>query len=218
VRFDPLPAERIAAALGDSGVEAGQAEASARLALGNAARARFLASDDGMALRADVEVFVRDALAGGAGEASSVDPWQPLLTRADRRGAAAQAEVAKAAEKRLEIEPKGRERRALERDFEETAKRDGRRARTEMLELGLELSALAFRDLGCLADGVPDVVLATDRADALAAAAHGRDGARLREAVELCEETRLSLEVNVTEELALSALSFRLRRLVGSPG
>jgi len=218
VRFDPLPAERIAAALGEAGVSPATAEASARLALGNAARARFLASEEGTALRTDVERFVRDALAGGAGEASTVDSWQPLLARADRRGAAAQAEVGKEAARRLELEPKGRERRALERDFEETAKRDGRRARTEMLELGLELSALAFRDLGCLADGVPDVVLATDRADALAAAAHGRDGGRMREAVELCEEARLSLEVNVSEELALSALSFRLRRLVGSPG
>ena len=46
--------------------------------------------------------------------------------------------------------------------------------------------------------------------------AHGRDPRRLREAAERCEEVRLSLELNVTEDLALSALGYRLAGLVGS--
>ena len=41
---------------------------------------------------------------------------------------------------------------------------------------------------------------------------------RLRQAAELCEETRQSLQLNVQEDLALAALALRLRRLVGSPG
>jgi hypothetical protein len=59
-------------------------------------------------------------------------------------------------------------------------------------------------------------VLARDRAPALAAAARGRDARKLREAVERCEDARQSLELNVSEELALTALTLRLERLVGS--
>jgi hypothetical protein len=104
----------------------------------------------------------------------------------------------------------------MEKEFEETAKRDGRRARTEVLDLGLELAAVAFRDLVCVAEKAGSAVLGVDRIEALAPAARGRDARRLRQAVERCEETRLSLTLNVTEELALSALTVRLRRLVGS--
>ena len=57
---------------------------------------------------------------------------------------------------------------------------------------------------------------ARDRVPALAAEARSRDPRRLRTAAERCEETRESLEVNVSEDLALQALTFRLRRLVGS--
>ena len=45
--------------------------------------------------------------------------------------------------------------------------------------------------------------------------ARSRDSRRLREAAERCEETRQSLELNVTEELALSVLGFRLAELAG---
>ena len=71
----------------------------------------------------------------------------------------AEAEVAAERDARLEGEPKGRERTALERQFEETAKREGRRARTEVLDLGLTLVALTLRDLICLAEGAPEAAL-----------------------------------------------------------
>ena len=96
------------------------------------------------------------------------------------------------------------------------AKRDGRRARTEVLDLGLELTALSFRDLLCHAEGASEAVLAVDRCETLAGAARGRDSRRLRDAVDRCEDTRLSLELNVAEDLALSALSIRLEEIVGS--
>jgi hypothetical protein len=48
--------------------------------------------------------------------------------------------------------------------------------------------------------------------------ARALDARRLREAAERCELTRRSLELNVTEELALSALGFRMAALVGAPG
>jgi DNA polymerase III subunit delta' len=216
VRFDPLPAERLAAILEEGGADPATAGACGRLALGNLTRARFLASDEGRALRDDVEGLVRAVLAGEARDPREGEPWAPLLERAEGRRVAAEDGVVRTAKERLELEPRGRDRSALEREFDEAAKRDGRRARTEVLDLGLELAAISFRDLVCLAEGADAAVLGTDRAAGLADAARGRDARRLRAAVERCEDARLSLELNVTEELALSALSLRLARLVGA--
>ncbi len=213
VRFEPLPAARIAAALEAEGVPAERALACAGLSLGNATRARFLASAEGGELRGEVARFVAAALHGGAAE-----PWRPLLERAERARAVAEDEAAELREQRLELEPKGRERRALERDLEEAAKRDGRRARTAVLDLSLTLAELAFRDLVCLAEGAQEAVLAVDSPPDLTGEVRALDGRRLREAAERCELTRQSLELNVTEELALSALGFRLATLVGAPG
>jgi DNA polymerase-3 subunit delta' len=215
VRFDPLPAPRIAAALEAEGIEPGAADACARLALGDGSRARFLAGDEGRALRADVEAMVRAALADADGAA---EPWRALLERAEEAREGAEAAVEDEKRGRMEMEPKDRERRALEREYDETAKRSGRRARTSVLELGLELATLTFRDLVCVAEGAHEAVLATDRVESLAGAAQARDPRKLREAAVLCEDTRQSLQLNVQEDLALSALSLRLRRLVGSPG
>ena len=213
VRFDPLPAERIAAALEAEGVPAERARACGRLALGNAARARYLASAEGEELRGEVEAFVAAALEArpNAGEA-----WRPLLDRAERRRGSAEEAAAQERARRLELEPKGRERRGLERELEDAAKRDGRRARTQVLDLGLTLAALGFRDLVCLAEGADDAVLASDRAPELAPRARGRDPRRLREAAERCEDARQSLELNVAEDLSLAALGFRLAALVGA--
>ena len=147
---------------------------------------------------------------------AGAEPWRPLLARAEAEGAAAEEAVAAEAKRRLELEPKGRERRAIEKEFEESAKRDCRRARRESLELSLTLTALTFRDLICLAEEAPEAVLAADRAPALAEQARSRDPRRLREAAERCEEVRQALELNVTEDLALSALGFRLAALAGA--
>jgi DNA polymerase-3 subunit delta' len=214
VRFEPLPAARIAAALEAEGVPAERARACARLALGNAARASYLASPEGEELRADVEHVVASALAG---DRSSGEPWRPLLERAERRRLGAEDAAATERAERLELEPKGRERRAIERELEEAAKRDGRRARTEVLDLALSLTGLAFRDLVCLAEDAPEAVLAGDHSGSLAEQARGRDPRRLREAAERCEDVRQALELNVMEDLALAALGFRLTALVGAP-
>jgi DNA polymerase III subunit delta' len=213
VRFEPLPAARIAATLEAEGVEPERARACAALALGNASRARLLASPEGDELRAEVETFAAAALGGDPGES-----WKPLLERAERRRQAAEEAVAAEGEKRLELEPQGRERRAIERELEEAARRDGRRARTEVLDLALTLTGLAFRDLVCLAEEAPEAVLAGDRGAALAEHARGRDPRRLREASERCEDVRQALELNVSEDLALSALGLRLAALAGAPG
>jgi len=216
VRFDPLPAQRIAESLTAEGVPADRAAACARLALGSGERARFLASEEGEALRTDVDRMLVAALSGGARGIDEPEPWRGLLARAEERREAAEELVGDARSERLQSEPKGRERGALEKRFDETAKRDGRRARTELLELGLSLAALGFRDLVCVAEGAEDAALDPQRAAALSDAARGRDPRRLREAAERCEEARMSLEVNVTEDLALEALGYRLSTLVGS--
>jgi DNA polymerase III subunit delta' len=214
VRFEPLPAATIAAQLVAEGVTTERAEACARLALGNAARARHLASPEGEELRSEVEQLVATALSGGSD--AGAEPWRPLLARAEAQGVAAEEAVAAEAERRLELEPKGRERKTIEKEFEEAAKRDARRARRESLELSLTLAALTFRDLICIAEDAPEAVLASDRASALAEQARSRDPRRLREAAERCEDVRQALELNVMEDVALSALGFRLAALAGA--
>jgi DNA polymerase III subunit delta' len=225
VRFDPLPAPKIAEAMVGEGVPAERAGACARLALGNGARARFLASEDGEALIADVDRLVGRALAGGGQPSGEPEAWRGLLDRAEERRATAEERIAEEAAVRLASEPKGRERNAIEKQFEDAAKRDGRRARTGLLDLGLTLAALRFRDLLCLAEGAEGAAL--DRAGAERLMASTRrpddeaptavDPRRLRAAAERCEDARMSLELNVTEDLALEALGFRLARLVGTP-
>jgi DNA polymerase III subunit delta' len=50
----------------------------------------------------------------------------------------------------------------------------------------------------------------SDRAEALAEDAQLRDGAAWRAAVELVDDTRARLALNVSEELAFEALAYRL--------
>ena len=214
VRFDPLSADRLTDELLGHGIEPDRAAACARLARGSGERARYLASAEGEALRSEVEALVRHALAGE--EAAADEPWRALLTRAEGRRAAAEDAAAEERADRIELEPTGRDRRALERELEESAKREGRRAHTAVLDLALDLAALSFRDLVCIAEGADETVLARDRLPTLAAEARSRDPRRLRTAAERCEEAREALELNVSEDLALQALTFRLRRLVGS--
>ena len=115
VRFDPLPASQLAAELEAEGVPTERARACGRLALGNASRARYLAGEDGEALRADVDLYVRAMLAGEGRDSAASEPWRPLLVRAEERRDAAERNIAAEAKKRLELEPKGRERKALEK-------------------------------------------------------------------------------------------------------
>jgi DNA polymerase-3 subunit delta' len=216
VRFDPLPSARIAEDLVGEGVPAERAGACARLALGNGARARFLASDEGEALGADVDRLVASALGGGGRAGSEPEAWRGLLDRAEERRVAAEERIAGEAKARLASEPKGRERSAIEKQFEDAAKRDGRRARTEILDLGLTLAGLRFRDLICLAEEADAAVLDSAGAQALVEASGARDPRQLRLAAERCEDVRLSLALNVTEDLALEALGLRLSGLVGA--
>ncbi len=211
VRFDPRPAQEIAARLERDGVDAELAAACAALALGDLQRARRLAAPAGVRLRALAERFARAPLAGSVDER----PWRELLELARMAGEPAVAELERGRDDALELVAR-RDRRRLETEHGERVRRARRRAQTETLDLALALIALWYRDLGCIAFGAPELVAHADRRAELQADAADRDGRVARRAVELVEETRRRLSVNVTEELACEALAFRLEELWSS--
>jgi DNA polymerase III subunit delta' len=214
VRFDPLGEAAIAAKLESRGVAPPASVACARLALGDGERALRLALGDGPALRDHGERFARAALHGRAGQDRA---WVSALAAANQRGRAVEEQIESELAEELETLAKS-EKRKRQTEYSDRAKRASRRARTETLDLVLQLSGLYFRDLACVAAGAPELVHHADRADQLATEAGGCDPVALREAVDLVEETRARLALNVTEELACEALAYRLeRRLSGGP-
>jgi DNA polymerase-3 subunit delta' len=80
---------------------------------------------------------------------------------------------------------------------------------TRALDLGLQLVSLWFADLAFVAYGAGDLVRNRDRLAELEAHA-GCDPARLRDAIELVEDTRERFLLNVSEDLACEALAYRL--------
>lgn len=208
IDFAPLPAEVLEEELaGEAAGAPDEVAAAARLAAGDLERARLLLSDEGQTLRADAERCVTAALEGKSASA----PWKGLLDRAQGAGADAEA----AAREALEEDAQAGIKRSA-KDINDAAKRAGRRRRTEILQLGFELCAAWLRDLAAVAAGAEEVVFNRDRLDQLRAQANGLDPARARRGAELVEETRRGLDLNVSEELALEALFFRLESLLSS--
>jgi DNA polymerase-3 subunit delta' len=206
VDFAPLPAEVLEGELaGEGDAAADEIVAAARLAAGDLERAQLLLSEPGRVLRADVERSVSAALEGTGASA----PWKGLLDRAQAAG----ADVEAATREALEEEAKAGIKRSA-KDLNDAAKRAGRRRRTEILELGFELCAAYLRDLAAVASGAEEVAFNRDRLERLRSQAKGLDPARARRGAELVQETRRGLELNVSEELALEALFFRLESLL----
>jgi DNA polymerase-3 subunit delta' len=198
VEFAPLPADAVQAALGDPSEEAA---AAARLCGGDIELARFLLSDEGSSLRAQAEALATSW--AGAGES----PWTPLLEGAENAG----SEVEAATREALEAEREAGVKRSA-REIGDEAKRTGRRRRTEILDRGLALVTAWFRDLAAVAAGAPELTFNRDRLETLREQADRFDTARARRAAELVEDTRRRLDLNVSEELALEALVFRLQQ------
>ena len=216
VGFAALSPEALAGRLRDRHPDAAadELEAVARLASGDLVRAELLISDEGRALRSAAEACARGARGGRLEDA----PWGALLASAEATGELAaersrSRSAALAAEAGEETGPAARRR---EREGADASKRAGRRARTAALDLGLELIGAWLRDLSAVAEGAPDLVLATDRAAELASDADGLDPRRARRAAELVLDTRRRLTVNVSEELALEALLFRVEFLLAN--
>jgi DNA polymerase III subunit delta' len=207
VRFDPLPAELIEASLTAGGVEEQRARAAARLAMGDAALAERLAAEEGTALRACAEALARAALTGD----TAGRPWLGLLEAAKAAGSEAGERSAEVLAGELELLP-AKERKKHEREALDARRRGERRARTGTLDLGLRLTELWLRDLLCVAEGADELIYAVDRraeleADAALAAQAGGERT-LERAIELVGATRLSLSLNVSEELALESLAY----------
>jgi len=193
VEFAPLPVEAVEAALRGDG-KPDEIAAAARLSAGDLELARLLLSEQGRRLR----------------EQAVAREWGAILKSAEGAGEDAEA----AARDVLEADKEAGLKRSA-RDIADAAKRAGRRRRTELLDLGLGLTAAWFRDLAAVASGAADVAYNRDRLTQLHSAAAGLDPARARQAVELVEDTRRRLDLNVSEELALEALSFRLAAVLG---
>ncbi len=209
VRFDPLPPARIAENLELSDPE--RAQACAALALGDAGLAARLSSEEGGALRGAGEDLVRSALTG----TTDKRPWMGLLGMARDAAAAAGERAQERMEGELELLP-SKERKRYEREGLEARRRGERRRRTQTLDLALRLAELWLRDMLCICEGAPELIHAVDRRAELEgdAGSQNGDGARLREGMELIAQTRLSLPLNVSEELALEALAYRLESLL----
>jgi DNA polymerase-3 subunit delta' len=186
VEFAPLSAEAIAASLAG---DADEVAAAARLAAGDPELARYLLDPDGRRLR----------------EAAEHGDWSQLLKIAEAAGEEAEAGAREA----LEEERRAGAGRSA-REAADEAKRVGRRRRTEVLDLGLSLAAAWYRDLAAAAAGAEEAMLNRDRLEQLRAGAQGLDPAAPRRAVELVQDTRRRLDLNVSEELALEALFYRL--------
>jgi DNA polymerase-3 subunit delta' len=240
VEFAPLPVDAVEAALAGGGAgESGEGASSggappeeiaaaARLAAGDVDLARLLLTEQGRAIRLDAERLVATALGlqpvAGAVAATAeahgpsaddlpprtevtTTPWHGLLTSAEEAGADAEA----AAREALEEEAEAGVKRST-RDVADEAKRVGRRRRTEVLDLGLALTAAWFRDLAATVAGASETAFNRDRLEALRSLSAGLDPRRARRAAELVQDTRRRLDLNVSEELALEALFFRIQR------
>ena len=211
VRFDPLPPALMAERLELSEPE--RARACAALALGDARLAARLSSEEGEALRGAGEDLARSALAGTTDQR----PWVGLLGMAKAAATAAGEEAQERMSSELELLP-AKEGKRYEREGLEARRRGERRVRTQTLDLALRLAELWLRDVLCICEGAPELVHAVDRRAQLEhdAGAQNGDGARVRRGIELIGETRLSLPLNVSEELALEALAYRLESLLAA--
>jgi DNA polymerase-3 subunit delta' len=205
VRFDALSPEQVAQRLQSQGVEPQAALACAKLALGDGEKALALGLSDGPALRAHAEAFARAPING----VSAQQPWRPLLDTARERGRVAREAVEAALEEELAYLPK-KEHRKRTTEFTERARRAERRAATATLDQGLQLAGLWYRDLACVAAEAPELVHHTDREDALTQDAGGVAPGQLQDAVELVDDARARLALNVDPQLLFEALAYRL--------
>ncbi len=181
------------------------ARAAARLSRGDLGRARLLARERGNQIRTAVERMMAGAAADQLGDA----PWLAVLGMANDTGDQAGERVA--AELGGEVKEGIKHTKT---EIEEATRRARRRARTAVLDLSLSLAAAWARDWASVVSGAPDLVFNTDRLEVLQEQAAGLTLSASRGTIELISDTRRRFDLNVSEELALEALCFRIARLV----
>jgi DNA polymerase III subunit delta' len=209
VRFEAPSVEDVASSVEAGGVAPDTALACARLSLGDAARAMELATKEGQAILRGAERFARAAVAGNT---ASSKPWTEMFAGVRARGEAIRVELEARAVAELELYPR-KERKRIETEWSERIRRARRRAETRALDLALQSVSLWYADLACLAWGAEDLVRHSDRLEQLRSDV-GVDPHRLREAIDLVEDTRMRFQLNVSEELACEALAYRLERVL----
>jgi DNA polymerase-3 subunit delta' len=213
VRFEAPSAQEIAEELVSGGVAKETAQAYARLSLGDAGVAHELATPEGGLLRDRAQELVRQALAG---EGSRRAPWTGLLEAVKARGERVSVELQGRAAAEIAMYPK-KEQKRVEGEWGDRVKRGRRRVETGALDLALSLAETWLLDLASLTWGAGDLVRNSDRAALLEADAgvgRGSDPQALRAAVELIEDTRLRLPLNVSEDLACEALTYRVEQVL----
>ena len=145
VRFEAPSPEDLAAQVQGLGVGPDTALACARLSLGDAGRARELATAEGQKLRAGAEQFARAALAG---RTCAEKPWTSMLAGVRARGEATCVELEAKRDAELELYPR-KERKRIETEWNERIRRVRRRVETAALDLALQAVSLWYGDLAC---------------------------------------------------------------------
>jgi DNA polymerase-3 subunit delta' len=216
IHFAALSPEALEAQLANVAPTATPEElrAASRLGAGDAERAALLLSEPGRELRAAAEGMVRAAISG---ELDSL-PWKRLLEAStaagEIEGESAREPLEALADQIADADERAAKR--LRREAEEGGKRATRRGRLRALDTGLGLAGAWLRDLAAIGDGAAELVLTSDRSGELDEDASGLDPRRARRAAELVMDTRRRLTVNVSEELALEAMCFRLEFVLGT--
>lgn len=215
VRFNAPGTEQLAAELVAAGTAPETAGAYARLGLGDADRARALCDSEGAILRERAQLLVRLALAG---QASASAPWTALLETVRARGQRVKDEIETRGADDALLYPT-RERKRVEGEWSERAKRARRRAEQGALDMALSLAESWLLDLAALGWGAEDLIRNRDLIRELEAdtrVGRGADVQALCRAVELVEDTRARLPLNVSEELACEALGYRLEQTLAA--
>ncbi|MGK2954523.1 MAG: ATP-binding protein [Solirubrobacterales bacterium] len=180
------------------------AGAAARLSRGDLGKARLLARDRGRLIRSNVETM----MAGVIEDRLENSPWLAVLSLAKETGDQAGERVA--AELGGEVKEGIKHTRT---EIEEATRRAQRRARTGVLDLSLSLAASWARDLAVVKAGAPELAFNLDRLELLEEQAASIRLEAARSAVTLIADTRRRFDLNVSEELAVEALCFRLAAL-----
>jgi len=204
IDFDALSQEVIEDELADV-ASPERARAAARLSRGDLGRARLLARERGQQVRDAVEAM----MAGAAADQLGDSPWLRVLGLAKDTGEQAGERVA--------AELNGEKEEGIKHtktEIEEATRRAQRRARTAVLDLSLSLAAAWARDWASVVSGAPELAFNSDRLEVLQAQAAGISLGAARGSIELIADTRRRFSLNVSEELALEALCFRLSRLI----
>ncbi|MBK8294313.1 MAG: hypothetical protein IPK93_05885 [Solirubrobacterales bacterium] len=200
IELEALPQAVIEAELGDIATPE-RTRAAARLSRGDLGTARLLARDRGQRIRENVELM----MAGVIDDRLETSPWLAVLNLAKETG--------DQAGERVTTELGGEVKEGIKHtktEIEEATRRAQRRARTGVLDLSLSLAASWARDLAAIKTGAPELVFNTDRVEVLEEQAEDIRLGAARSAVELIADTRRRFDLNVSEELALEALCFRL--------